>query len=59
MDPVVPTDMGMQRDELTGKTLELKKVVQGRLRELQKFIPTWRASKITPVLQLIINDTLL
>ena len=36
-DPVVPWDLEQQWDELTGKVLDLEKVVQGRLKELQKF----------------------
>jgi hypothetical protein len=36
-DPVVPWDMDEQWDELTGKVLDLEKVVQGRLKELKKF----------------------
>ena len=36
-NPVVPFNMEEQWDELTGKTLDLKKVTEGRLKELKTF----------------------
>ena len=36
-DPVIPWVMEEQWDELTGKVLDLEKVVKGRLKELKKF----------------------
>ena len=35
-DPVVPLDLPEQWDDLTGKALDMVKVVKGRLKELQK-----------------------
>ena len=35
-DPVVPLDLPEQWDDLTGKALDMAKVVKGRLKELQK-----------------------
>jgi hypothetical protein len=36
-DPTIPWDMADQWDEITGKALDLEKVVSGRLKELKKF----------------------
>jgi hypothetical protein len=36
-DPMIPWDMADQWDEITGKALDLEKVVSGRLKELKKF----------------------
>jgi hypothetical protein len=36
-NPMIPWDMADQWDEITGKVLDLGKVVSGRLKELKKF----------------------